>query len=201
MQHLSSWGAACLCFQADQQLSSMKCGDLTEVWLILFLLCYELQLCCAFWTYSACCKLRAFFAQMNSKLCVHMNIFFVCVRARVTLLVPLCCADTLRWQMLPIPKDKPQISTPNRLLDLPQPNYVVRATSPLGRVGVLSPWGVLTFGGKSPIANHISPPTVQRVCCAVLKLDLMSYDFVCYDAILALIGFDHWHVIQNCLPR
>lgn len=75
----------------------------------------------------------------------------------------LLSADSLSWHLLPIPKDKPQITTPSHLLDLPEPNFVLRASTPLGRSGVLTPWGVLTFGGKSPFAHHIDPSVVQRV--------------------------------------
>jgi hypothetical protein len=82
--------------------------------------------------------------------------------------------------MLPIPKDKPQITTPSHLLDLPEPNFVLRASTPLGRSGVLTPWGVLAFGGKSPFAHHIDPAVVQRVRqCSCVHVQLLASAVLC----------------------
>jgi hypothetical protein len=82
---------------------------------------------------------------------------------------PVAYAGTLTWQLLSIPKDKPTISLNPTGLDLPQPQFSIRDTLRFGRVGVLTPWGVLTFGGRSSSAHYMDPPVVWRVrrlCCA-----------------------------------
>jgi hypothetical protein len=68
------------------------------------------------------------------------------------------------WTLLSIPKDKPTISLNPTGLDLPQPQFSIRDTLRFGRMGVLTPWGVLTFGGRSGTAHYMDPPVVWRVC-------------------------------------
>ena len=79
--------------------------------------------------------------------------------------------------MLTIPKDKPQYATNPTSLDLPQPQFSLRDTLRLGRVGVLTPWGVVTFGGRSGVAHYMDPPVLYRVSaslCSVVRLRLLS---------------------------
>ncbi len=77
--------------------------------------------------------------------------------------VAISVSDTVSWFLLSIPKDKPTISLNPTGLDLPQPQFSIRDTLRFGRMGVLTPWGVLTFGGRSGTAHYLDPPVVWRV--------------------------------------
>ena len=70
---------------------------------------------------------------------------------------------TVTWTKLSIPKDKAFHTTNPTSLNLPQPQFTLRDTFRLGRVGVLTPWGVITFGGRSGNAHYIDPPVLYRV--------------------------------------
>ena len=60
-------------------------------------------------------------------------------------LIP-CVADTDEWVELTLARPLPQAPA-------------------LGRVGVLAPWGVMTWGGRNTGSHHLAPQTMYRVCC------------------------------------
>lgn len=70
--------------------------------------------------------------------------------------------QTVTWQRMPIPRDQTPVRAPAAPLVLNIPQFLVRPDLPLGRAGVMTPWGVLTFGGRSPHAHHLDPPSVVR---------------------------------------